>query len=83
MQLGRKRSNILWEQFKTAFDRNSKILAPTRHGKVRSEYAPWLNAQIKKAMNNRDEKVKKKLRKKLLKLNPTNITKHKRQIEIM
>ena len=54
-----KDPNILWEQFKTAFDQTSKIHAPTRLRKVRSEYAPWLNEQIKKAMNNRDYLKKK------------------------
>ena len=49
-----KDPNILWEQSKTAFDQTSKIHAPTRLRKVRSEYALWLNEQIKKAMNNRD-----------------------------
>lgn len=51
--------NTLWEQLKTVFNYTLEIHAPTRLRRVRSQYAPWLNDPIKKAMNNRDYLKKK------------------------
>lgn len=54
--------NVLWDNFKTAFNNIADIHAPTRCRRVRSEYAPWLNNDIKRKMINRDYLKKKAIK---------------------
>lgn len=51
--------NVFWDQFKTTFNNIADIHAPIR---CRSEYAPWLNNDIKKTMNRRDYLKKKAIK---------------------
>ena len=51
--------NTLWEQFKAAVIQTAEIHAPIRLCKVSSDYASWVNEQIKKAIIHRDYLKKK------------------------
>ena len=46
--------NVLWNQFRDRFNQVAEMHAPIRIRRVRSKYAPWLNHEIKNAINNRD-----------------------------